>query len=161
MEPKKCDTESQSKRVHLVKTDSLFYRIFNRAPAIFFELIQQPQRQGYRFKSIEVKQTAFRIDGVFLPPKAAAERPVFFVEVQFQKDPRLYNRLFAELFTFLEQNPDTDDWQAVVLFPRRSLEPTQTQLYRTLLNSDQVIRLYLDELDLPAQFSPALETRRQ
>ena len=77
--------------------------------------------------------------------------------MQFQKDLLLYNRLFAELFTFLAQNPDTDDWQAVVLFPRRSLEPTETQLYRTLLNSDQVIRLYLDELDLPAQFSPALE----
>ena len=140
-----------------MKTDSLFYRIFNRAPAIFFELIQQPNRQGYTFKSIEVKQTAFRIDGVFLPPNTAAERPVFFVEVQFQKDPLLYNRLFAELFTFLEQNPDTDDWQAVVLFPRRSLEPTETNLYRTLLNSDQVIRLYLNEMELPAQFSPAIE----
>ena len=140
-----------------MKTDSLFYRIFSRAPAIFFELIQQPHRQGYTFKSIEVKQTAFRIDGVFLPPNTAAERPVFFVEVQFQKDPLLYNRLFAELFTFLEQNPDTDDWQAVVLFPRRSLEPTETNLYRTLLNSDQVIRLYLNEMELSAQFSPAIE----
>ena len=140
-----------------MKTDSLFYRIFNRAPALFFELIQQPHRQGYTFKSGEVKQTAFRIDGVFLPPPHAVDWPVFFVEVQFQKDPLLYNRLFAELCTFLEQNPTTNDWQAVVLFPRRSLEPTETNLHRALLNSDQVHRLYLDEIDLPLQFSPALE----
>ena len=146
------------KLANLVKTDSLFYRIFHQAPALFFELIQQPQRQGYTFKSIEVKQTAFRIDGVFLPPAQAVDQPVFFVEVQFQKDPLLYNRIFAELFTFLEQNPTTADWQAAIIFPRRSLEPTQTQLYRTLLASDQVQRLYLNEIDLPAgQFSPALE----
>ncbi|MBC6420000.1 MAG: DUF2887 domain-containing protein, partial [Prochloron sp. SP5CPC1] len=47
-----------------MKTDSLFYRIFQSGPEIFFELIGQPYRAGYHFRSIEVKQTAFRIDGV-------------------------------------------------------------------------------------------------
>lgn|GEM_PF-2365175 len=122
----RCKIESEILLRQSVKTDSLFYRIFKQVPALFFGLIQQPYRSGYTFKSIEVKQTAFRIDGVFLPPANASEQPVFFLEVQFQKDPLLYNRLFSELFMFLEQNPNTDDWQAVVLFPRRSLEPPRS-----------------------------------
>ena len=101
-----------------MKTDSLFYRIFRTAPAIFFDLIGQPQQQGYEFKSIEVKQTSFRIDGVFLPSPEIPDQPVYFVEVQFQKDPLLYQRLFAEIFLFLEQNPLIADWQAVVIYPR-------------------------------------------
>lgn len=129
-----------------MKTDSLLYRIFKTAPSIFFELIGQPDFQGYEFKSIEIKQTAHRIDGVFLPPPDQPNLPVFFAEFQFQDDPLLYHRLFAEIFMYLEQNPTIADWQAVVLFPRRSLEPIQTHLYRALLNSPQVQRFYLNEL---------------
>ncbi len=50
-----------------MRTDSLFYRIFNTAPEIFFQLIDRPIVPGYQFQSVEVKQTAFRIDGVFVP----------------------------------------------------------------------------------------------
>ena len=129
-----------------MKTDSLFYRIFQTAPAIFFELIGEPVREGYQFQSVELKQTAFRIDGVFLPPPSAPNSTVYFVEVQFQKDPLLYHRLFAEVFLFLAQNPTTVDWEAVVIYPNSSLEPEETHLYRTLLNSSQVRRLYLDQV---------------
>ncbi len=129
-----------------MKTDSLFYRIFQTAPEIFFELIGQPTQPGYQFQSVELKQTAFRIDGVFLPPSDATNSTVYFVEVQFQKDPLLYHRLFAELFLFLAQNPTTVNWQAVAIYPERSLEPEQTQLYQTLLDSSQVQRIYLNEL---------------
>ncbi|MEL7039180.1 MAG: Rpn family recombination-promoting nuclease/putative transposase [Cyanobacteria bacterium J06592_8] len=131
---------------NFVKTDSLFYRIFQTAPAIFFELIGQPTPEGYEFQSIELKQTAFRIDGVFLPPPEAENQTVYFVEVQFQKDPLLYHRLFAELFLFLKQNPNTVDWQAVAIYPNQNLEPEQTYLYRTLLASSQVQRIYLNQL---------------
>jgi predicted transposase/invertase (TIGR01784 family) len=129
-----------------VRTDSLFYRIFSTAPEIFFQLIGQPSVPGYQFQSVEVKQTAFRIDGVFVPPANEPDLPVFFVEVQFQKDPSLYQRLFAEIFLFLQQNPTVADWQAVVVFPRRGLEPEQTGLYRTLLGSPQVQLVYLEDL---------------
>jgi predicted transposase/invertase (TIGR01784 family) len=129
-----------------VKTDSLFYRIFQTAPAIFFELIGQPTQEGYQFQSVELKQTAFRIDGVFLPPPEATNPTVYFVEVQFQKDPLLYHRLFAEVFLFLAQNPTTVNWQAVAIYPNISLEPEETHLYRTLLESSQVQRIYLNEL---------------
>ncbi|MEA5520757.1 Rpn family recombination-promoting nuclease/putative transposase [Limnoraphis robusta Tam1] len=129
-----------------MKTDSLFYRIFQTAPAIFFELIGQPTQEGYQFQSVELKQTAFRIDGVFLPPPEATNPTVYFVEVQFQKDPLLYHRLFAEVFLFLAQNPTTVNWQAVAIYPNISLEPEETHLYRTLLESSQVQRIYLNEL---------------
>ncbi|MEQ8463277.1 Rpn family recombination-promoting nuclease/putative transposase [Coleofasciculus sp. E1-EBD-02] len=131
-----------------MKTDSLFYRLFQSAPTIFFELIGQSpaQAQGYVFRSVELKQTAFRIDGVFLPPQDVPNPIAYFVEVQFQKDEQLYRRLFAEVFLFLNQNPQIVDWRAVALYPTRSQEPTDTQPYRVLLNSPQVQRIYLDEL---------------
>ncbi len=53
-----------------MKTDSLFYLLFQLTPPLFFDLIGVPdQGQGYRFDAVEVKEVAFRIDGVFLPPE--------------------------------------------------------------------------------------------
>ena len=71
-----------------MKTDSLFYKIFLDFPTIFFELIGQPQTDfsRYRFASQEVKQLAFRLDGLFLPIEDDAELPFYLVEVQFQAD---------------------------------------------------------------------------
>jgi predicted transposase/invertase (TIGR01784 family) len=139
-----------------VKTDSLLYRIFKTAPSIFFELIGQPNLQGYEFQSVEVKQTAHRIDGVFLPPENTPDNPIFFAEFQFQDDPLLYHRLFAEIFIYLEQNPHFADWQAVVIFPRLRLEPTETRYYRALLDCPQVQRFYLNELSDPETLPPSL-----
>ncbi|PIG91020.1 hypothetical protein CSQ79_23600 [Gloeocapsopsis sp. IPPAS B-1203] len=47
-----------------MKTDTIFYQLFQNFPSIFFELIGQPAATGdiYEFISSEVKQTAFRID---------------------------------------------------------------------------------------------------
>ncbi len=39
-----------------------------------------------------------------------------------------------------------DDWYCVVIFPSRSLELSDTRTHRLFLNSDQVQRIYLDEL---------------
>jgi predicted transposase/invertase (TIGR01784 family) len=131
-----------------LKTDSIFYRIFQTDPGILFELLGQSAdlAVGYEFRSVEIKQLAFRIDGVLLPTPDAVDQTVWFIEVQFQKDPHFYHRFFAEIALFLAQHPQTLDWQAVVLFPRRSIEPDQTHLHRAQLNSDQVHRVYLNEL---------------
>ncbi len=53
-----------------MKTDSLFYRLFHTFPRLLFELVgHAPEHAAaYRFTSVELKQTAFRLDGVFLPP---------------------------------------------------------------------------------------------
>jgi predicted transposase/invertase (TIGR01784 family) len=130
-----------------VKTDSLFYLLFQLAPPLFFDLIGAPgQGQGYRFESVEVKEAAFRIDGVFLPPEGATDQPVYFVEVQFQRDRQLYRRLFAEIFLFLQKHPQVNHWRSVVIFPRASLEPDDAIAYGLLLTSDHCQRVYLDQL---------------
>ncbi len=42
-----------------------------------------------------------------------------------------------------------DDWYCVVIFPNRTLEPSDIRTHRVFLNSDQVQRIYLDELGTP------------
>jgi predicted transposase/invertase (TIGR01784 family) len=91
-----------------VKTDSLFYRIFQTLPESFFDLV-------------EIKQTAFRIDEVFLPDTPA--QPVYLVEVQFQDDAKFYSRFFSEIFLYLRQYDEPNDWQAVVILSNRATEP--------------------------------------
>lgn len=98
-----------------MKTDSIFYRLFQELPGIFFELIGNPPQtaETYQFSSIEIKQTAFRIDGVFLPTQGE-ENPIYFVEVQFQTDTEIYSRLFSEIFLYLRQNKPKNSWRGVV-----------------------------------------------
>jgi len=59
-----------------LKTDSIFFQIFKIAPGILFELLgQSPDlAQNYEFSSVEIKQVAFRIDGVFLSKPSSIER---------------------------------------------------------------------------------------
>jgi predicted transposase/invertase (TIGR01784 family) len=130
-----------------LKTDSIFYRIFSTSPGILFELLGRPPSlaQEYEFRSVEVKQVAFRLDGVLLPKPDAPDQTVWFVEVQFQRDPTFYQRFFAEIYLYLNLYPQTVDWQAVVVFPNRSIEPEDLHLYRANLNSDQVHRVYLED----------------
>ncbi|MBD2494696.1 Rpn family recombination-promoting nuclease/putative transposase [Nostoc sp. FACHB-280] len=132
-----------------MKRDSIYYQIFKRFPALIFELIDKrpAQVQDYRFESVEVKETAFRIDGVFLPPEDTTSRVIFFAEVQFQRDESLYHRFFTESMMYLNRNQSQyNDWYCVVIFPSRSLEPSDKRTHRIFLNSDQVQRIYLDEL---------------
>ena len=136
-----------------MKRDSIYYQIFKRFPGLLFELVDNPpqQAQNYRFESVEVKETAFRIDGVFLPPEGATPRIVFFAEVQFQRDEALYHRFFTESVMYLNRNRSQyDDWFCLVIFPDRSLEPSDKKTHRMFLNSDQVQRIYLDELGDPS-----------
>lgn len=67
-----------------MRTDSLFYQLFQTYPAVLFELIGNPSPRTsiYSFSSQEVKQTSFRIDGILLPPLYATELPIYFVEIQ-------------------------------------------------------------------------------
>ncbi|OWY68021.1 hypothetical protein B7486_28610 [cyanobacterium TDX16] len=49
---------------------------------MFFELIDSPPEtaENYQFASVELKQIAFWIDGVFQPIQEN-ENPIYFVEV--------------------------------------------------------------------------------
>lgn len=108
----------------------------------------QTLRERYRFDSVEVKETAFRIGGVFLPPDDAKFKVIFFSEVQLQKKENLYKRFFAELFVSLHRAEiDYDDWGGVLIFGSRSVEPSSSVWYRSLLESPQVFRIYLNEIE--------------
>ena len=104
-----------------MKTDALFYRLFQALPGLVFELagIENVNGRDYRFRSEEVKQTAFRLDGVLTPPAGNPEWPVVFVEAQMQADEAFYGRWFAEIFLYLYRMEPVRSWRAVVIYPSR------------------------------------------
>ena len=136
-----------------MKTDSLFYRLFQRSPGLVLELagLDFDNAEAYRFCSEEIKQTAFRLDGILTPETNHAGLPLIFVEVQFQPDADFYSRFFCEIFCYLHQNKPLPPWQAVVIYPTRQVETDGSRHYSFLLESDWLKRIYLEDLnDLPA-----------
>ena len=142
-----------------MKTDSIFYRFFQELPGIFFELIgNTPETaNNYQFSSVEIKQTAFRIDGIFLPARGD-ENPIYFVEVQFQPDPDFYSRFLTEIFLYLRQNKPQNDWCAVVIYPSRSVDTGNIRHYREFFASQRVRRVYLNELGEASEQSIGIGT---
>ncbi|CBN56308.1 MULTISPECIES: Rpn family recombination-promoting nuclease/putative transposase [Kamptonema] len=134
-----------------MKTDSLFYNIFQQFPFVFFALLGIPAdvTNQYQFTSQEVKQLAFRLDGLFLPIIEDSQLPFYIVEVQFQPDPNLYYRLFAELFIYLRQYQPQHPWQLVVIYPNRQTERESDLHFQEMLALPNITRIYLDELSPP------------
>jgi predicted transposase/invertase (TIGR01784 family) len=136
-----------------MRRDSIFFRLFQQFPALLFELLDDPPENAdrYRFDSVAVKETKFEIDGVFLPP-SRRKGTIYFCEVQFQPDQKLYERLWSESSRYFYQARNRfSDWQAVVIYPRRSMEQKKLYPHRSLLNGGQVHRVYLEDLgDLEA-----------
>lgn len=132
-----------------MRRDSIFYKLFQQSPNLLFELLTNHPTNAdyYRFDCVAVKEPKFEIDEVFLPPENEGAGVVYFCEVQFQKDEQLYERVFAEsLLYFYRNRPRFSDWQAVIIYPSRNIQQSDIYPYRALLNSDQVHRIYLDEL---------------
>lgn len=132
-----------------MRRDSIFYKLFQQSPTLLFELLTNPptNADAYRFDSVAVKEPKFEIDGVFLPPESDTPGVVYFCEVQFQKDEQLYERVFAESSLYFYRNRARfNDWQAVIIYPSRNTEQSNIYPHRGFLNSNQVHRVYLDEL---------------
>lgn len=129
-----------------MKTDKLAYILLQLAPQGFFELIGRNPDDAlrYEFKSVELKETAFRLDGVFIPK--SDDDITYFVEVQFQPDEKFYARFFAEIFLYLKQYP-ASNWRAIVMYSSRSIEQKNLTNYQDLLELNRIQRLYLDELE--------------
>jgi predicted transposase/invertase (TIGR01784 family) len=128
-------------------TDTIFYQIFLTFHTLLFELLGQPTEnaEGYEFTSVEVKEKAFRFDGIFMPD--SEEKPIYFVEVQFQNKPEFYWELITEINIYLNQYKPEQDWQAVALFAKRSLDVEKlTNYQQELVNSGRIKRIYLDEI---------------
>ena len=82
-------------------TDTPFYRLFQERPALVFELagLPVPADLDYRLHAGEVKQTAFRLDGVLRPEAGRDDLPLVFVETQFQHRANFYARWLASIIS--------------------------------------------------------------
>lgn len=143
-----------------MNTDTPFYRLFQERPPTVFELagLPVPERPEYRLHAEEVKQTAFRLDGVLLPRRGRLDLPLVFVEAQFYPKADFYARWLASIFLYLFRHPGIAlAWRAVVVFPDRATDIGTTVLYEPLLASGLIHRVYLAEL--PADPGASLGTR--
>ena len=141
-----------------MKTDTLFYRLFKRQPKLALELLGLDYAgDSYCFSSEEIKQTAFRIDGLFKPVTDDPNQPLIFVEVQYQVDKDFYGRLFSEITLYLYQNKPNRDWLVLVIYPHRGIEKNTSVEFLSFLNSPQLHRIYLEDYQNRTDLSPALE----
>jgi predicted transposase/invertase (TIGR01784 family) len=130
-----------------MRRDTIFYQLFRQSPTLLFELISQPpiDADRYTFDSVEVKETSFRMDGVFVPPNPSGT--VYFCEAQFQPDQLLYERILSEISIYIYRHRNLfSDWRAIVIYPSRSLEQSNLNVVVDMLASGRITRVYLDEL---------------
>lgn len=130
-----------------MRRDTIFYQLFQQLPTLLFDLIPQPpiDAERYIFDSIEVKETAFRIDGVFIPHNPSGM--IYFCEVQFQSDKLLYERMVSEISIYTYRNRNSfSDWRAVAIYPSRSIEQANKDVVLEMLASGRITPIYLDEL---------------
>ncbi len=128
-----------------MKTDTLFYQLFQSFHSLLFELIDCPisDAEGYQFSSVEVKEKAFRFDGIFMPPNN--HKPIFLAEVQFQPKENFYFEFLAEILLYINQYRPIQDWQAVAIFAHRNCEPEPDKFCQELIGSGRVLRVYLED----------------
>jgi len=140
-----------------MKTDSLFYQLFQLFPGTLFELLGQSadNARGYQFSSVEIKQPTFRIDGVLRPEIDSPEATIYFEETQMQLDEEFYWRFYSEIFLYLKQEKPAANWHAIVLFASRSQDPGIPQQFAVLTSLLSV--LYLDDIEKMRGQTPGFE----
>jgi predicted transposase/invertase (TIGR01784 family) len=128
-----------------LKTDTLFYQLFQSFHTLLFELIDRPiaDAEGYQFTTAEIKEKAFRFDGIFIP--TTDDKPIFFIEVQFQPKNDFYWEYLSEIFLYLNQYRPINKWQAVAIFAKRNCEPEIVDHVQEMINSNRIIRVYLED----------------
>jgi predicted transposase/invertase (TIGR01784 family) len=134
-----------------MKTDSLFYAMFQALPEVLFALLGKSlssedirAARQYSFQSVEVKGLSFRLDGILALPNFA--ETFFVVEVQYKRDTKFYSRLFAEIMLFLRDVQPQGNWQALVVFPDRSADAGVPVHYSDFLTTGRLAVIYLNEL---------------
>ena len=130
-----------------MRTDTIFYQLFLTFNSLLFELLGEPVDDAahYQFISAEIKEKAFRFDGIFMPDRE--DKPIYFVEVQFQNKPDFYWEFIAEINLYLNQYKPVQDWKAIALFAQRRFGVTSLSIYQQeLINNGRIIPIYLDEV---------------
>ncbi|MFM7573426.1 MAG: Rpn family recombination-promoting nuclease/putative transposase, partial [Snowella sp.] len=128
-------------------TDTIFYQLFLTFHSLLFELLGEPieNADDYQFISAEIKEKAFRFDGIFIPNQK--EKPIYFVEVQFQNKLDFYWEFIAEINLYLNQYKPVQDWKAIALFAQRRFEIKSLSIFQQeLINNGRIIPIYLDEV---------------
>ena len=140
-----------------MKTDSLFYRLFQTEPSLALDLagLTVASAGRYLFTSREVKQTAFRFDGILEPHPDQPFDPIVFVEVQFQPDQDFYLRFFGEIILFLRQYRTLRPWLALVIYPYEQVE-RPSEAARPFLDLPNLRRVYLNQIPLLESANPKL-----
>jgi predicted transposase/invertase (TIGR01784 family) len=128
-----------------MKTDTLFYQLFQTFHSLLFELLDRPvsEAEGYQFSSVEVKEKAFRFDGVFIP--STEDKLIYFTEVQFQPKDDFYWEFPAEVLTYLNQYRPSQDWKSVAIFAQRNCEPKPSKFCQELIDLGRIVRVYLED----------------
>jgi predicted transposase/invertase (TIGR01784 family) len=114
-----------------MRTDTLFYQLFQKFPSLIFELIGAEIETDYSFTSLEVKEKAFRFDGIFVP--ASLVKLIYFLEIQFQPKSDFYWEFLSEICLYLNQQKPVQDWKAVAIFSQRSIEVKSKSIFQTEL----------------------------
>jgi predicted transposase YdaD len=126
-----------------VKTDTLFYQLFQEFPWIFFQLIQREQTNlnAYQFIAPEIKQRSFRLDGLFTTTEEYSDQPLYFLEVQFYQEVEAENssgelarnlieRIKQELTDTTSQKHLLELIETIIIykFPQLSYQEIETML---------------------------------
>ena len=128
-----------------MKTDDIFYQIFQTSPELAFELLGETPPCQYEFRAQEVKEFGFRTDGLMFPQSDNPNHPIILIEAQMQPDDNLYYRILNELTTYLRQYQPPNPWRVIVLYPKRSVEQVVPQLEQ-IISFCNLSRFYLNEL---------------
>jgi predicted transposase YdaD len=130
-----------------MRTDIIYYALFEYNPAIAIALAGLPLETAkeYQFASVELKQYAHRADGILLPK--FPDLPALIVEVQFQRDEQIYDRLVSESAVFRLQKPEYPFLRMVLLLAHRSLD-VDPYPWNALVESGAIQVVYLDEITL-------------
>jgi len=138
-----------------MKTDSLFYRLFKNWPQLALDFLNLPYSgDNYCFVSEEIKQTGFRIDGLFKPNEQNPGYPLIFAEAQSQADKHFYGRLFTEITLYLYQEKIQRPWLALVIYPKRNIEKHAGIAFEPFMQLPQLHRVYLEDYQQRANLNP-------
>ena len=140
-----------------MKTDSLFYRLFQEQPELVFELAELAGagRGG-------LHPACRRGETDQLPARwAVTATPGLTRICQGSLSRRSFNWIttstvvgLTQIFLFLYRQQWQGPWRAVVIFPNRKVDPQPPLAYQPLLDSPWVKRVYLEDLKDRTDLTP-------